>query len=71
MVAFENLMDNQIGFARTKITLSLKKYDKGLEIIFSNNRNSFTIEPSKLFEYYQKADDGNFGLGLKLVSLSN
>ena len=67
MVAFENLMDNQIRFARTKISLSLKKHEKGLEIIFSNDGDSFTIEPSKLFEYYQKADDGNFGLGLAIV----
>lgn len=65
LVAFENILDNQIRFAKHKIKIDITDRD---EIIISNDGPPFSIaNPDDLFESHTKDKQGNFGLGLAIV----
>ncbi|WP_432667152.1 HAMP domain-containing sensor histidine kinase [Wukongibacter baidiensis] len=65
LIAFENILDNQIRFAKQKIKIDITDHDK---IIISNDGPHFSIEnPDDLFESHTKDKQGNFGLGLAIV----
>ncbi|WP_105615556.1 sensor histidine kinase [Vallitalea okinawensis] len=65
LVAFENILDNQIRFAKKQIKIHISNKN---EIIISNDGPLISIEnPEDLFESHTKDKQGNFGLGLAIV----
>ncbi len=67
LVAFENLIENQVRYAKSKIWISCHKTDK-VNIIIGNDGPGFETENIvSLFDPYRKESDGNFGLGLSIV----
>ncbi|WDV46099.1 HAMP domain-containing sensor histidine kinase [Clostridiaceae bacterium M8S5] len=65
IIAFENILDNQIRFAKNVIKIDITQ-DK--EVIIYNDGPLFKIEdPNELFESHTKDKQGNFGLGLAIV----
>lgn len=65
LIAFENIMDNQVRFAKNIIDIRITEEK---EIIIYNDGPQFAIEdPSELFESHTKDKQGNFGLGLAIV----
>ena len=67
LIAFENIIENQLRFAETSISVVMKAGEKN-EIIISNDGPQFEVEdPNILFETYTKDKLGKFGLGLSIV----
>ena len=67
LIAFENIIENQLRFAENVISVVMKKEEKN-EIIISNDGPHFQVEdPNILFETYIKDRSGKFGLGLSIV----
>jgi two-component system sensor histidine kinase CssS len=67
LIAFENIIENQLRFAENVISVIMKKEEKN-EIIISNDGPHFQVEnPNILFETYIKDRSGKFGLGLSIV----
>jgi len=67
LIAFENILENQLRFAEHSISITMKKDEKN-EIIISNDGPHFQVEdPNILFETYTKDRSGKFGLGLSIV----
>jgi len=65
LIAFENILDNQIRFAKQKIKIDITDQE---EIVISNDGPRFSIENlDDLFESHTKDKQGNFGLGLAIV----
>lgn len=60
----ENLLDNALRYAKTKITFTL--YDDLFEI-YDDGELMDKDRIEKLFKPYEKGNKGNFGLGLSIV----
>lgn len=68
LVAFENIMDNQMRYATSSIDINMKLVDKKTHIIIHNDGPEFTLDdPMILFDSYKKDLEGKFGLGLTIV----
>lgn len=63
-VVVENLLDNSLRYAKSKITINLE--DNLLEVI-NDGENIEKDRLDKLFKPYEKGNKGNFGLGLSIV----
>ena len=63
-VVIENLLDNSLRYARSKIIINLK--NNLLEVI-NDGVNIEKDRLNKLFKPYEKGNKGNFGLGLSIV----
>ena len=63
-VVIENLLDNALRYAKTKIVINLK--DNLLEI-FNDGETMDKDRLDKLFKPYEKGNNGKFGLGLSIV----
>ncbi|MDI3547240.1 MAG: two-component system, OmpR family, sensor histidine kinase CssS [Halanaerobiales bacterium] len=73
-IALENLLDNQIRYAKETIRINLNKINKANEsyILLKIWNDGPEIEKEimeNLFKKYKKGDDGDFGLGLAIVKL--
>lgn len=67
LIAFENIIENQLRYAESSIEIVMTIQNK-IEVIISNDGPPFQIEdPSDLFDIYKKDKDGKFGLGLTIV----
>lgn len=67
LIAFENIIENQLRFAKSTISVSMDDKSKG-EILISNDGPNFEVDdPDILFETYTKDRLGKFGLGLSIV----
>ncbi|WP_432666693.1 HAMP domain-containing sensor histidine kinase [Wukongibacter baidiensis] len=67
-VVFENILQNGLRYSKDEIRISLKKEDDQAVIRIYNNGS--TIEDKKkdkLFNAFQKGNDGESGLGLNIV----
>lgn len=72
LTAFENLIENQIRYAKSVISVSLKNDDissmQSIVIKFANDGPQFNQEdPMCLFQRYKKDESGQWGLGLAIV----
>lgn len=63
-VVIENLLDNAIRYANSKIIVECKK---GVFKIYNDGEPLSEDRINKLFIPYEKGDDGEFGLGLAIV----
>ena len=63
-VVVENLLDNSLRYAKTKVTISL---DNNLLEVFNDGEAIEKDRLSKLFKPYEKGTKGKFGLGLSIV----
>ena len=63
-VVMENLMDNALRYARTKITITL---DENYVSVENNGPQLSKERQEKLFKPYEKGNQGQFGLGLSIV----
>lgn len=70
-IAFENIIENQMRYAKSLISISMdiKKENPDIaNITISNNGPKFEVEDtSSLFNMYKKDRQGKFGLGLSIV----
>lgn len=63
-VVVENLLDNSLRYAKSKVQINLK--DNLLEV-FNDGENIEKDRLDKLFKPYEKGNKGKFGLGLSIV----
>ncbi len=67
-VVIENLLDNQIRYAESQISISLRSEDKKLILKFYNDGPPMEEEIlNSLFSKFKKGYKGEFGLGLTIV----
>jgi two-component system sensor histidine kinase CssS len=67
MVALENIVDNQLRYAETKITLDLKQVQKQLLLeIYNDGPNINEADLPQIFNKFYKDKKGHFGLGLAI-----
>ena len=62
LIAFENIIENQIRYANKEISISFNDNN----IYISNDGPSFDTDPDELFDIYHKGNEGQFGLGLTI-----
>lgn len=73
LVMFENLIENQIRYAKEQIFVTVKYVEggaqgKGLEVVIGNDGPPIPEEErAGLFLPFRKGDKGEFGLGLAIV----
>ncbi|ABW18228.1 sensor histidine kinase [Alkaliphilus oremlandii] len=68
LIAFENIIENQIRYANRSIRILMNTNDQ-LEIKISNDGPRFeTSNPMELFDVYTRDRNGKFGLGLAIAS---
>jgi two-component system sensor histidine kinase CssS len=63
-VVVENLLDNAIRYAKSKIIIVLSENELS---VFNDGPPMSDDRLGKLFKAYEKGDDGQFGLGLAIV----
>jgi len=63
-VVVENLLDNAIRYAKSKIVITLSENELS---VFNDGPAMSDDRLSKLFKAYEKGSDGQFGLGLAIV----
>jgi len=63
-VVVENLLDNAIRYAKSKIIIVLSENELS---VFNDGPPMTDDRLGKLFKAYEKGDDGQFGLGLAIV----
>jgi two-component system, OmpR family, sensor histidine kinase CssS len=63
-VVVENLLDNAIRYAKSKIVIELNENELS---VFNDGPPMSGDRLSKLFKAYEKGSDGQFGLGLAIV----
>jgi len=63
MIAFENIIDNQLRYAKSKIYVKMSDQ----KIYIGNDGPHFEDDPNDMFEIYKKGVSGNFGLGLAIT----
>lgn len=67
MIAFENLLENQLRYAESYIKISITSGDRN-KVVIENDGPHFREQNTQvLFDPYLKSEDGNFGLGLAIV----
>jgi two-component system sensor histidine kinase CssS len=76
MVALENIVDNQLRYADTKITIELKRVQSHLLLeIYNDGPNINEADVNRIFDKFYKDKKGHFGLGLaisqKIISFYN
>jgi two-component system sensor histidine kinase CssS len=64
-VVVENLLDNAIRYAKSRIIIMLNEHELS---IYNDGPPMTEDRLSKLFKAYEKGSDGQFGLGLAIVS---
>lgn len=64
LIVIQNIMDNAIRYAETKIIINLKKDEL---TIFNDGRQLDEEKLLSIFNAYEKSSDGKFGLGLSIV----
>jgi len=68
LVSFENIFENQIRYAKSKIAVEMIDNGHQLCINIRNDGDHFTVDnPEILFDAYKKDMEGKFGLGLAIV----
>jgi two-component system, OmpR family, sensor histidine kinase CssS len=63
-IAIQNIMDNAIRYAKSKIIISVKENEL---IIYNDGKKIKEKHLSSIFDAFEKGDDGNSGLGLSIV----
>ncbi|MCH4886688.1 HAMP domain-containing histidine kinase [Acidaminobacter sp. JC074] len=63
LIAFENIVENQLRYAETTIFISIV----GSVVTIENDGPHFTEDPESLFEIYKKGKSGQYGLGLAIT----
>ncbi|MCY8280479.1 secretion stress-responsive two-component system sensor histidine kinase CssS, partial [Bacillus inaquosorum] len=64
----ENILENQIRYAATKIEISMKQDDRNIVITIKNDGPHIEDEMlSSLYEPFNKGKKGEFGIGLSIV----
>ncbi|KJJ40272.1 histidine kinase, partial [Bacillus subtilis] len=64
----ENILENQIRYADTKIEISMKQDDRNIVITIKNDGPHIEDEMlSSLYEPFNKGKKGEFGIGLSIV----
>lgn len=64
----ENILENQIRYAETKIEISMKQDDRNIVITIKNDGAHIEDEMlSSLYEPFNKGKKGEFGIGLSIV----
>ncbi len=67
-VALENLLDNQLRYARERITVTLRQERDSVLLGIGNDGPPIPENvKDTLFQQFQKGDKGQFGLGLHIV----
>ncbi len=67
-VAIENLLDNQLRYAKQCITVSLSQTDGHIKLQIGNDGPQIAPETLQhMFEQHYKESSGNFGLGLAIA----
>jgi two-component system sensor histidine kinase CssS len=67
-VAIENILDNAIRYAKSDISISVKKNKKTVRVEISNDGEHIKPENlDKIFQGLYKDKTGNFGLGLAIT----
>ncbi|WP_051280324.1 HAMP domain-containing sensor histidine kinase [Anaerovorax odorimutans] len=67
LIAFENILENQMRYAENEINISINN-DEHIEVIISNDGPKINRDnPMELFDAYKKDKDGKFGLGLAIT----
>ena len=67
LIAFENLLENQLRYAKSRITIQCTTGSPNIIQIGNDGPFFETQEPDSLFDPYMKETEGNFGLGLAIV----
>ncbi|WP_240542838.1 sensor histidine kinase [Exiguobacterium qingdaonense] len=65
-VAFENVLDNALRYAETRIQIDMRRDESGVEIIIFNDGPAVD-ESLDLFHQFSRGKQGKFGLGLFIV----
>lgn len=66
-ICFENILHNQLRYAKSKILITLKESD-AIYITISNDGPAISeAMVDTLFDNYKKSKDGNHGIGLAIV----
>ncbi len=64
----ENVLDNQLRYAETKVSLSLAKHQTNVQCTISNDGPPIDQSVLQhLFEPFKKGANGEFGIGLSIV----
>ena len=67
-VALENILDNQLRYARTKISVKLKHDGESVLLTIANDGPPIPEDQiSHIFDYLYKGKQGKFGLGLAIT----
>ena len=68
VVVFENILDNQIRYARKEINISIEQKDEYNFICIHNDGEEILRENiAKVFDKFEKGKAGKFGLGMAIV----
>ena len=68
VVVIENILDNQIRYARGEIKISMEQRDKFTLLCIHNDGEEIPKEVlSKVFDKFEKGKAGKFGLGMAIV----
>lgn len=68
VVVIENILDNQIRYARKEIKISIEQRDNSAFIVIHNDGEEIPREDiSKIFNKFEKGKAGKFGLGMAIV----
>lgn len=70
LTAMDNLVQNALRYARSKIELTAIQSDQQVKVEVYNDGEQIsfeTVERERLFEPFQKGDKGQFGIGLAIV----
>ena len=63
-IIIENLLDNAIRYAKSEVIISLSENELS---VYNDGDPIDQSKAEKLFDAYEKGDDGNYGLGLSIV----
>ena len=67
-MVIENILENQIRYARREIRISMKQRDKFTFLCIHNDGEEIPKGAiSKVFDKFEKGSSGKFGLGMAIV----
>jgi len=68
VVVIENILDNQIRYAKSKIRISMEKMEESTVICIHNDGDGIPKEEiDSVFDKFKKGKAGKFGLGMAIV----
>ena len=68
LILFENLIQNQMRYAKYQIGVSMKKDDQHVFVQIENDGEQIPLEsPNLIFEPFYKGEKGQYGLGLAIA----